>query len=208
MHQTALVWSSDCSIWGNWCYLFFYLSPSTFKPRYHSTGDDGFRMSVQRNTRRNTKQKHWPVGIHQVTPDWQHGRRRRESSGQLVKQIFTLLNTGLVYDTNHRLISLSLQVVTVSPSGGAQTGHCARVSSVKDLLSTSSPLTSWGLFTLWITLPLQCMNTHTHTRATTQGRAYKYSGLTAQVVGTCSVSCVLLDGVVSTQQPSSSFYVL
>lgn len=42
--------------------------------------------------------------------------------------------------------------------GGAQTGHCARVSSVKDLLSTSSPLTSWGLFTLWITLTLRCMN--------------------------------------------------
>lgn len=174
------------SIWGNWC-LFFFQVPQHSKPKYYSTGDNGFRMSVQRNIRRNTKQKHWPVGIQQVTPDWQHGRSRRESSGQLVKRIFTLLNTGLVYDTNHRLISLSLQVVTVSPCGGAQTGHCARVSSVKDLLSTSSPLTSWGLFTLWITLTLQCMNTHTHARR--NGRAYKCSGLTAQVVATCCQLC-------------------
>lgn len=187
---------------GKLVFVFFQV-PQHSKPRYYSTGDNGFRMSVQRNIRRNTKQKHWPVGIQQVTPDWQHGRSRRESSGQLLKRIFTLLNTGLVYDTNHRLISLSLQVVTVSPCGGAQTGHCARVSSVKDLLSTSSPLTSWGLFTLWITLTLQCMNTHTHDET---------AELTSVVVWLPKllppvVSCVLLDGVVSTQRPSSSFYV-
>lgn len=55
------------------------------------------------------------------------------------------LYTSTGYVTDHRLISSSLQVVTVLLCGEPQQPVCVFVSSVKELLSTSSPLTSWEL---------------------------------------------------------------